>query len=279
MLDKLVVRHKSASSVCGRACHRDRLTRRFLHVLLEYSENPVTEHKERPTHKTNTSTGDATTPYRTYARGTRRERQSVVKVVLHCIHKATKGVVDDVRPELRDGRYENRPSWSHGRTRASRARVEAVKVQRSPLKVAASQPQPCWPYLLLIQRLAGRRRRPQAVIHSAFMGREHPLFHGGVVTKAVGVCVDGCQYQPRVNKPQAMKRRHKLSAQADVQAEAVDRSAATPSVSPALSNHRLLSDLSSASGLSPSLLCDDALGWFASPPSLSSPLSRFAPPP
>ena len=32
-------------------------------------------------------------------------------------------------------------------------------------------------------------------IHSAFMGREHPLFHGGVVTKAVGVCVDGCQYQ------------------------------------------------------------------------------------
>ena len=129
-------------------------------------------------------------------------------------------------------------------------------------------------------------------IHSEFMGREHPLFHGGVVTKAVGVCVDGCQYQPRVRKPRAKKRRHTLSAQADVQAEAVSgvllspvvavaggRSAATPSVSPALSNHRLLSDLSSASGLSPSLLCDDALGCLDSPPSLSSPLSRFAPPP
>ena len=36
-------------------------------------------------------------------------------------------------------------------------------------------------------------------IHSEFMGREHPLFHGGVVTKAVGVCVDGCQYRPRVH--------------------------------------------------------------------------------
>ena len=116
-------------------------------------------------------------------------------------------------------------------------------------------------------------------IHSEFMGREHPLFHGGVVTKAVGVCVDGCQYQPRVHKPRAMKRRHKLSAQADVQAEAVDRSAATPSVSPALSNHRLLRDLSSASNLSPSLLFDNALGCLDSPPSLSSPLSRFAPPP
>ena len=141
-------------------------------------------------------------------------------------------------------------------------------------------------------RVMAKAHKKTNVIHSEYMGREHPLFHGGVVTKAVGVCVDGCQYQPRVNKPQAMKRRHKLSAQADVQAEAVSgvllspvvavaggRSAATPSVSPALSNHRLLSDLSSASGLSPSLLCDDALGWFASPPSLSSPLSRFAPPP
>ena len=122
------------------------------------------------------------------------------------------------------------------------------------------------------------------VIHSVFMVREHPLFRGGVVTKAVGVCVDGCQYQPRVNKPQAMKRRHKLSAQADVQAEAVDRSAATPSVSSALSNHPLLRDLSSASNLSPSLLSpsllfDNALGCLDSPPSLSSPLSRFAPPP
>ena len=129
-------------------------------------------------------------------------------------------------------------------------------------------------------------------IHSHCMGREHPLFRGGVVTKAVGVCVDGCRYQPRVRKPRAKKRRHTLSAQADVQAEAVsgvlsspvvadavDRSAATPSVSPALSNHPLLSDLSSASGLSPSLLCDDALGCLDSPPSLSSPLSRFAPPP
>ena len=101
-------------------------------------------------------------PYRPHTPGTRKERQRSVKVMSHCVHKVVKGVVDDVRPELRDGRYENRPSWSHGRTRASRARVEAVKVQRSPLKVAASQPQPCWPYLLLIQRLAGRRRRPQA---------------------------------------------------------------------------------------------------------------------
>ena len=127
-------------------------------------------------------------------------------------------------------------------------------------------------------RVMAKAHKKTNAIHSAFMGREHPLFHGGVVTKAVGVCVDGCQYQPRVRKPRAKKRRHELSAQADVQAEAVDRSAATPSVSPALSNHPLLSDLSSASGLSPSLLCDDALGWFASPPSLSSPLSRFAPP-
>ena len=135
------------------------------------------------------------------------------------------------------------------------------------------------------------------VIHSEFMGREHPLFHGGVVTKAVGVCVDGCQYRPRVHKPRAKKRCHKLSAQADVQAEAVSgvlrspvvavaggRSAATPSVSPALSNHPLLRDLSSASNLSPSLLSpsllfDNALGCLDSPPSLSSPLSRFAPPP
>lgn len=129
------------------------------------------------------------------------------------------------------------------------------------------------------------------VIHSVFMGREHRLFRGGVVTKAVGVCVDGCQYRPRVHKTRAKKRRHKLSAQADVQAEAVSgvltslvvddavgRSAATPSVSSALSNHSLLRDLSAASGLSPSLFCDDALGCLDSS-SLSSPLSRFAPPP
>ena len=123
-----------------------------------------------------------------------------------------------------------------------------------------------------------KAHKKTSVIHSHFLGREHSLFHGGVVTKAVGVCVDGCQYRPRVHKPRAKKRCHKLSAQADVQAEAVDRSAATPSVSPALSNHPLLSDLSSASGLSPSLLCDDALGCLDSS-SLSSPLSRFAPPP
>ena len=125
-----------------------------------------------------------------------------------------------------------------------------------------------------------KAHRKTREIHKNFLGREHSLFRGGVVTKAVGVCVDGCQYQPRVNKPQAMKRRHKLSAQADVQAEAVDRSAATPSVSSALSNHPLLRDLSAATGLSPSLLiCDDALGCLDSSPSLSSPLSRFAPPP
>ena len=142
-------------------------------------------------------------------------------------------------------------------------------------------------------RLMAKAHKKTFVIHKKFLGREHSLFRGGVVTKAVGVCVDGCQYQPRVNKPQAMKRRHKLSAQADVQAEAVSgvllspvvvvaggRSAATPSVSPALSNHPLLRDLSAATGLSPSLLiCDDAVGCLDSPPSLSSPLSRFAPPP
>ena len=128
-------------------------------------------------------------------------------------------------------------------------------------------------------RVMAKAHKKTNGIHSVFMGREHPLFHGGVVTKAAGVCVDGCQYQ-KVREPRVKKCRHTLSAQADVQAEAVDRSAATPSVSPALSNHRLLSDLSSASGLSPSLLiCDDAVGCLDSPPSLSSPLSRFAPPP
>ena len=79
-------------------------------------------------------------------------------------------------------------------------------------------------------------------IHKDFLGRKHSLFRGGVVTKAVGVCVDGCQYQ-KVREPRAKKRRHTLGAQADVQAEAVsgvqrspvvavagDRSAAFPSV-------------------------------------------------
>ena len=140
-------------------------------------------------------------------------------------------------------------------------------------------------------RVMAKAHKKTFLIHKNFLGREHSLFRGGVVTKAAGVCVDGCQYQ-KVREPRVKKCRHTLSAQADVQAEAVSgvllspvvavaggRSAATPSVSPALSNHRLLSDLSSASGLSPSLLCDDAVGWFASPPSLSSPLSRFAPPP
>ena len=66
-----------------------------------------------------------------------------------------------------------------------------------------------------------KAHKKTSVIHSHFLGREHSLFHGGVVTKAVGVCVDGCQYRPRVHKPRAKKRCHKLSAQADVQAEAV----------------------------------------------------------
>ena len=145
-------------------------------------------------------------------------------------------------------------------------------------------------------RVMAKAHKKTNAIHSVFMGREHPLFHGGVVTKAAGVCVDGCQYQ-KVREPRVKKCRHTLSAQADVQAEAVSgvllspvvavaggRSAATPFVSSALSNHPLLRDLSSASNLSPSLLSpsllfDNALGCLDSPPSLSSPLSRFAPPP
>ena len=53
----------------------------------------------------------------------------------------------------------------HGATvasRASRARLEADKVQRSAVKVAANRPQPCMPSMLPIQRLAGRSWRPQA---------------------------------------------------------------------------------------------------------------------
>ena len=53
----------------------------------------------------------------------------------------------------------------HGATvasRASRARLEADKVQRSAVKVAANPPQPCMLSMLPNQRLAGRRRRPQA---------------------------------------------------------------------------------------------------------------------
>ena len=56
-------------------------------------------------------------------------------------------------------------------------------------------------------RVMAKAHKKTNVIHSAFMGREHPLFHGGVVTKAVGVCVDGCQYQPRVREPRVKKRR------------------------------------------------------------------------
>ena len=88
----------------------------FLHELLDYGEYPFTEHKtDELTCATNSSTGDATTPYRAYTPGTHRERQRSVKVMLQCIHKVAKEVVDDGRPELRDGRYENRPSWSHSR--------------------------------------------------------------------------------------------------------------------------------------------------------------------
>ena len=142
-------------------------------------------------------------------------------------------------------------------------------------------------------RVMAKAHKKTFVIHKNFLGREHSLFRGGVVTKAAGVCVDGCQYQ-KVREPRVKKCRHTLSAQADVQAEAVSgvllspvvavaggRSAATPSVSPALSNHpsslqpqRLLRDLSSASNLSPSLLFDNALGCLDSPPSLARVLNQ-----
>jgi len=128
-----LLRHKSSSSSCGRAWHRDRLTRCSLHVLLEYSEYPVTEHKDWPTHETNTSTGDAPTPYRPH--GTRRERQRSVKVMSHCVHKAVKGVVDDVRPALREGRYENRPSWSHGHSDAHRRTAAPPRPARAVLHI------------------------------------------------------------------------------------------------------------------------------------------------
>ena len=56
------------------------------------------------------------------------------------------------------------------------------------------------------------------VIHSVFMGREHPLFRGGVVTKAVGVCVDGCQYQPRVQERAGEERRGEESRAEQIRA-------------------------------------------------------------
>ena len=69
----------------------------------------------RPTLYTNTSTGDALNDPDRDPAETRRERQSEVKVTSRCIHKVHKEVVDDVRPQLRDGRDEERPSWSRGR--------------------------------------------------------------------------------------------------------------------------------------------------------------------
>ena len=60
------------------------------------------------------------------------QRCSQSRVPVH--HKVTNEDVDDVRPELRDGRYENRPSWSLGRYPLPHRARQAVK--REPKMVA-----------------------------------------------------------------------------------------------------------------------------------------------
>jgi hypothetical protein len=81
----------------------------------------------RPTHYTNTHTGSAPNDPARDPAETRRERQSVVKLMSRCTHKVTKEVYDEVRPEYRDPRNEERGSRSLGRPSASKRHKDPSK--------------------------------------------------------------------------------------------------------------------------------------------------------
>ena len=93
----------------------------------QYGSYTVTEQRFRPTHYTNTSTGDAPNDPARDPPETRRECQCVVKVTSRCTHKVPKEVYDEVRPELRDPRNEERGSRSLGRPSASERHMEPSK--------------------------------------------------------------------------------------------------------------------------------------------------------
>ena len=84
-------------------------------VRYQYGPYPVTEQRIRPTHYTNTHTGDVLNDPARDLPETRREYQREPNGMFHCVQQVLHEVNEEVRPQLRDGRNEERPSWSLGR--------------------------------------------------------------------------------------------------------------------------------------------------------------------
>ena len=96
-------------------------------VRAQYGSDPVMKERFRPTLYTNTSTGDAPNDPARDPHETRRECQREVKVTSHRIHEVTKEGYDEVRPERRDPRNEERGSRSLGRPSASERHKDPSK--------------------------------------------------------------------------------------------------------------------------------------------------------
>ena len=99
----------------GRAWRCDRLVRRLMFVRYQYGSYPVTEQRIRPTHYTNTHTGDVLNDPARDLSETRREYQCEPNGKSHCVQQVLQQVNEEVRPQLRDGRNKERPPWSLGR--------------------------------------------------------------------------------------------------------------------------------------------------------------------
>ena len=99
----------------------------FVHY--QYGSYPVTEQRIRPTHYTNTHTGDVLNDPARDLPETRREYQREPNGMFHCVQQVLHEVNEEVRPQLRDGRNEERPSFMEPRSLSMAHRPrEAVKV-------------------------------------------------------------------------------------------------------------------------------------------------------
>ena len=102
-------------------------------VRYQYGSYPVTEQRFRPTHYTNTHTGDVLNDPARDLSETRREYQCEPNGKSHCVQQVLQQVNEEVRPQLRDGRNKERPSWSLGRCPWH---TDHVKPSKSPTTAA-----------------------------------------------------------------------------------------------------------------------------------------------